>query len=64
MQLLDMYIVVLPASTAPACIVSIWDFVPLLGIGATLAFFYLRIVAQDFALPESRSAPARIASHR
>ena len=46
MQLLDMYIIVLPALHQTGVHLSIWDFVPLVGIGATLAFFYLRIVGK------------------
>ena len=46
MQLLDMYIVVLPALHRTGVHVSIWDFVPLVGIGATLAFVYLRILGR------------------
>jgi hypothetical protein len=31
--------------------VSVWDFMPLLGMGATLAFFYLRIAAKSSLFP-------------
>ena len=30
---------------------SLWDFVPLIGIGATLAFFYLRVVGKSSLFP-------------
>ena len=31
--------------------VSIWDFVPLISIGATLAFVYLRILGKTSVFP-------------
>jgi hypothetical protein len=51
MQLLDMYIVVLPALHGTGVHLSIWDFVPLAGIGATLGFVYLRLVGQTSLFP-------------
>jgi len=51
MQLLDMYIVVLPALHGTGVHVSIWDFVALIGIGATLAFVYLQIVSRTSLFP-------------
>jgi hypothetical protein len=51
MQLLDMYIVVLPSLHADGVHLSIWDFLPLVGIGATLAFVYLQIVAKSSLFP-------------
>jgi hypothetical protein len=51
MQMLDMYIIVLPALHGAAVQVSIWDFVPLLAIGGTLAFAYLRIVGKSSLFP-------------
>jgi hypothetical protein len=51
MQMLDMYIVVLPALHGAGVHVSIWDFVPLLAIGSTLAFAYLRIVGKASLFP-------------
>jgi len=51
MQLLDMYVIVLPALHGTGVHVSIWDFVPLVGIGATLAFVYLRIVGRTSVFP-------------
>ena len=51
MQIVDMYIVVLPVLHGSGVHVSIWDFVPLLGIGATLAFFYLWIVRKASLFP-------------
>ena len=51
MQMLDMYIIVLPALHRTGVHLSIWDFVPLIGIGATLGFFYLRIVGKTSLFP-------------
>jgi len=51
MQTLDMYIVVLPALHKTGVHLSILDFLPLLGIGCTLAFFYLRIVGKASLFP-------------
>ncbi len=51
MQLLDMYVVVLPALHGTGVHLSILDFLPLIGIGGTLAFFYLRIVARTSLFP-------------
>ena len=50
MQLVDIYIVVLPMLHPAGLHLSIWDFLPLVGMGATLGFFYLRIVRKDVAL--------------
>jgi hypothetical protein len=51
MQLLDIYIIVLPALHQTGVHLSVWDFVPLIGIGATLGFFYLRIVGKTSLFP-------------
>jgi hypothetical protein len=51
MQVIDMYIVVLPVLHGTGVHLSIWDFMPLLGIGATLAFFYLWIVRKASLFP-------------
>jgi hypothetical protein len=51
MQMLDMYIVVLPALHGTGVQLSLWDFVPLIGMGATLAFVYLRIVGKTSLFP-------------
>src|SRR5260370_19642162 len=51
MQMLDMYIVVLPGLHGTGVHLSLWDFVPLVAIGATLAFVYLRIVAKASLFP-------------
>ncbi len=51
MQTLDMYIVVLPALHKTGVHVSILDFLPLLGIGSTLAFVYLRVVGKTSLFP-------------
>ncbi|MEO5721320.1 MAG: hypothetical protein ABIR71_07620 [Chthoniobacterales bacterium] len=44
MQLLDVYVVVMPELHTAGVHFSLLDLAPLIGIGATLAFFYLRIV--------------------
>ena len=51
MQLLDMYVIVLPALHGTGVHLSILDFLPLIGIGGTLAFFYLRIVGNTSLFP-------------
>jgi hypothetical protein len=51
MQMLDMYIIVLPELHGAGVQVSIWDFVSLIAIGATLAFVYLRIVSRTSLFP-------------
>jgi hypothetical protein len=51
MQLLDMYIVILPALHGTGVHLSILDFLPLVGIGATLGFFYLRIIGKTSLFP-------------
>ncbi len=51
MQLLDMYIIVLPALHGTGVHLSILDFLPLIGIGGTLAFFYLRLIGKTSLFP-------------
>src|SRR5437879_8063683 len=51
MQLLDIYLVVLPALHGTGVHVSCLYFAALLAIGATLAFAYLRIVAKTSLFP-------------
>ncbi len=51
MQLVDIYLVILPALHGVGLHVSVWDFVSLIAIGATLAFFYLRILARTSLFP-------------
>ena len=51
MQLVDIYVVILPALHGAGLHLSIWDFVSLIGIGATLGFFYLRILAKTSLFP-------------
>jgi hypothetical protein len=51
MQMLDMYLVVLPALHGTGVHVSLWDFAALIAIGATLAFVYLRIVGRTSLFP-------------
>jgi hypothetical protein len=51
MQMLDMYVIVLPALHRTGIHVSIWDFVALLTIGSTLAFVYLRLLPRSSLFP-------------
>jgi hypothetical protein len=51
MQMLDIYLVVLPALHGTGIHVSLWDFASLIAIGATLAFVYLRIVGKTSLFP-------------
>ena len=51
MQMVDMYIIILPELHRTGVHVSILDFLPLLGIGATLAFFFLRVVTRTSLFP-------------
>ncbi len=51
MQMLDMYLVVLPALHGTGIHLSVWDFFPLIGIGATLGFVYIRIVGKTSLFP-------------
>src|SRR5881296_247913 len=51
MQMLDIYLVVLPALHGTGVHVSLWDFAALIAIGATLAFVYLRIVGRTSLFP-------------
>jgi hypothetical protein len=51
MQMVDLYIVILPALHGKGVLVSIWDFMPLLGMGATLAFVFLWIARRSSLFP-------------
>jgi len=51
MQLLDVYIIILPALHGTGVHVTIWNFIPLVGMGAILAFVYLRLLAQSSLFP-------------
>src|ERR1700751_3187390 len=51
MQLLDMYIVVLPSLHGPGVHLSIWDFISLIAMGATLGFVFLRVVGKASLFP-------------
>jgi hypothetical protein len=51
MQLLDMYIVVMPELHRHGVHLSLLDIVPLLGIGGSLAFVYLRILGKTSMFP-------------
>ena len=50
MQMLDMYLIVLPALHGTGVHVSIWDLVCLVAIGTTLSFVYLRVVVPKTSL--------------
>ena len=51
MQMLDMYIIILPAVHGTGVHLSIWDFVTLVAIGASLVFIFLRIVGGPSLFP-------------
>ena len=51
MQMLDMYLIVLPALHGTGVHVSIWDLLCLVAIGATLSFVYLRLVSRTSLFP-------------
>jgi len=51
MQMLDMYIVVLPALHGTGVHLSIWDLLSVIAIGATLGFVYLRLVPRTSLFP-------------
>ena len=51
MQMLDMYLIVLPALHGTGVHVSIWDLLSLIAIGATLGFVYLRLVPRTSLFP-------------
>jgi len=51
MQLLDMYVVVLPELHHAGARPSVLDILPVIGIGAALAFIYLRIVTKSSLFP-------------
>jgi hypothetical protein len=51
MQLVDIYVVIMPMLHRTGLHVTLWDFVPLIGMGATLAFVFLRIAARTSLFP-------------
>ncbi len=51
MQMLDMYLIVLPALHGTGVHVSIWDLICLIAMGATLSFVYLRVVPRTSLFP-------------
>ena len=51
MQMLDMYLIVLPALHGAGVHLSIWDLICLIAIGTTLSFFYLRLVPKTSLFP-------------
>jgi len=51
MQMLDMYLVILPALHGTGVHVSIWDLISVIAIGATLGFVYLQIVPRTSLFP-------------
>jgi hypothetical protein len=51
MQMLDIYLIVLPALHGTGVHVSIWDLLCPVAIGATLSFVYLRLVPKTSLFP-------------
>src|SRR6201981_673237 len=51
MQMLDMYLIVLPSLHGTGFYPSIWDLLSLIAIGATLGFVYLRLVPRTSLFP-------------
>src|SRR5438876_3885600 len=51
MQMLDIYLIVLPALHGTGVHVSIWDLICLVAMGATLSFVYLRLVPRTSLFP-------------
>jgi hypothetical protein len=51
MQLLDMYVVIMPELHRAGMRPSIWDIVSVVAIGATLVFLFLRIVGKASLFP-------------
>jgi hypothetical protein len=51
MQMLDMYLIVLPALHGTGVDVSIWDLICPVAIGATLSFVYLQLVPRTSLFP-------------
>jgi hypothetical protein len=51
MQMLDIYVVVLPSLHGTGFHPSIWDLLSLIAIGATLAFVYLRLLPKTSLFP-------------
>jgi len=51
MQMLDMYLIVLPALHGTGVQVSIWDLLCLIAVGTTLGFVYLRLVPRTSLFP-------------
>jgi hypothetical protein len=51
MQMLDIYLIVLPGLHGTGFHPSIWDLLSLIAIGATLAFVYLRMVPRSSLFP-------------
>jgi hypothetical protein len=51
MQMLDMYLIVLPALHGTGVHVSVWDVLSLIAIGATLGFVYLQLVPRTSLFP-------------
>src|SRR5256885_16900019 len=51
MQMLDMYLVVLPSLHGTGVHISIWDFLSVIAIGTTLGFVYLRLLPRPSLVP-------------
>ncbi|PYJ13971.1 MAG: hypothetical protein DME93_01530, partial [Verrucomicrobia bacterium] len=51
MQMLDVYLIVLPSLHGSGFHPSIWDLLSLIAIGATLGFVYLRLLPRTSLFP-------------
>ena len=51
MQMLDIYLIVLPSLHGTGFHPSIWDFVSVIAVGATLAFVYVRLLPRSSLFP-------------
>jgi hypothetical protein len=51
MQMLDMYVIILPSLHGTGVHVSIWDLLSLIAMGATLGFVYLRLLPRTSLFP-------------
>ena len=64
MQMLDIYLIVLPALHGTGVHVSIWDLLCPIAVGTTLGFVYLRVVPRTSLFPGPGPAPDRIPNNR
>ena len=51
MQMLDIYLIVLPSLHGTGFHPSIWDFLSVIAVGATLAFVYVRLLPRSSLFP-------------